>query len=65
MSRKDYKLIAQSIWRSGFIPDKNQVRQAAKYAMRLLIANDLIGSLKHDNPNFNPDKFLKACGLNQ
>jgi hypothetical protein len=63
MSKKDFKLIAESIWRSGVIKDKNKVRQSAKDEMRRLIAHDLIGSLKNDNPLFDENKFLTACGL--
>ena len=64
MTRKDYQLIAESIHRSGMIEDKNKIRQQGAENMRRLIACDLIGSLKHDNPNFNEDKFLQACGIN-
>lgn len=63
MTRKDYELIAQVIWRSGYIKDKNKIRQEAREQMRRLIVSDFIGSLKKDNPQFNPDKFLKACGM--
>lgn len=62
MNKKDYNLIAMSIWRSGYIKDKNEIRRKAKNNMRMLIANDLIGSL-NKNSNFNSMKFLKACGL--
>ena len=62
MTKKDYELIAMSIWRSGVITDNNKIRQNAKENMRRLIAHDLIGSLKH-NANFDEDKFLKACDL--
>ncbi len=65
MTKKDYELIASVIWRSGVIRDKNQLRQQAKEAMRSLIVSGLIGELKHDNPNFNENLFIKACGLNQ
>lgn len=63
MTKKDYELIAMSIWRSGFIIDKNKVRQQAKQDIRRLIMNDLIAGLKNDNPNFDADKFMKACGI--
>ena len=63
MSKKDYKIIAEAIWRSGYIKDSNKIRQEAKESMRRLIVNDLIGSLKQDNPRFDRDKFTEACGL--
>ena len=66
MSKKDYKIIAESIWRSGALLDrleKNKVKRKAKKDMQRLIANNLIGSLKNDNSDFNGDKFLRACGF--
>lgn len=63
MTKKDYVLIAQSIWRSGYVPDKNKVRQEAKESMRRLIAIDLASSLKHDNTRFDRAKFMEACGF--
>lgn len=63
MTKKDYELIAESIWRSGFIKDKNKIRQEAREKMRSLIAHDLAGSLSGDNQKFNKDTFLKACQL--
>lgn len=62
MTKKDYELIATSIWRAGFVKDKNQVRQQARESMRRLIITDLISSLQHDNPSFNKEKFLQICG---
>jgi len=66
MIKKDYEIIAESIWRSGALLDrleKNKVRREAKRDMQRLIVSGLIGSLKNDNSNFNEDKFLTACGL--
>ena len=65
MTKKDYKIIALSIWRSGYVKDKNAVRQQAKEAMRRLIAYDLTGSLANENPRFDKLKFLEACGVNE
>jgi len=65
MTKKDYELIAQSIWRSGYMKDKNKVRQEAKEAMRRLIANDLCGSLANENPRFDRTRFLEACGIEE
>ena len=30
MTKKDYELIAESIWRCGFIPDNNKIREKAR-----------------------------------
>ena len=65
MTIEDYKLIAQSIWRSGYIKDKNKVRQQAKEKMRHLIAVDIASSLKNENPRFDQSKFYKACGIDE
>lgn len=63
MTKKDFDLIAISIWRSGAIADKNKVRQEAREKMRHLIAVDLASSLKNENQNFDEKHFLNACGL--
>ena len=59
----NYELIAASIWRSGYVPDKNKVRQEAKEDMRQLIAIDLAANFKVIDPNFDEAKFMKDCGL--
>jgi hypothetical protein len=64
MTKKDYIIIARSIWRSGFIQDKNQVRQKAKEDMRRLIAIDLASEMAQDNPRFDRVKFMEACRVN-
>lgn len=63
MTRKDYELIAKEIWRAGYVKDGNQVRQQAKESMRKLIAIGLAVELEQDNPKFDQNKFLIACGL--
>ncbi len=63
MTKKDYKIIAEAIWRSGFIQDKNSIRQQAKEDMRRLITYDLASSLANENPRFDKTKFYKACGI--
>ena len=64
MTKKDYIIIAQSIWRSGYIKDNNKVRQEAKEKMRHLIATDLASEMINDNPRFDRARFLIACGFN-
>lgn len=63
MTTKEYELIAESIWRSGYIKDKNKVRQNAKEQMRRLISNDLAASFSNKDKNFNEDEFLKSCDI--
>ena len=63
MTKKDFDLIAMSIWRSGAIADKNKVRQEAREKMRRLIALDLASSLENENPNFDVYNFMNICGL--
>ncbi len=65
MKKKDYELIAESIWRSGYIKDKNKIRQEAREKMRRLIAVDLASNLKNKNIHFNELKFYKECGINK
>jgi hypothetical protein len=63
MTKKDYELIAQSVYRSGIIKDKNQVRQLAREKMRRLIASDLAGSLYGQDKRFKREQFLIDCGV--
>jgi hypothetical protein len=63
MTKKDYVLIAESIWRSGYIKDKNKVRQEAKEDIRRLIAIDLASNLQQENPKFDRKKFMDACNI--
>lgn len=63
MNQKEYELIARSIWRSGFIKDKNKIRQKAKEDMRRLIAIDLAASMAHEYKSFDREKFMEACRL--
>lgn len=61
MTNNDIEQVAKSIWRSGYIKDKNKVRQQAKEDMRRLIAGDFSANL--------PDKkqkevFMRMCGFN-
>lgn len=66
MTRKDYILIAKSIYRSKMVKEateKNKIKRQAMIDALHLVANDLAGSLYGDNPQFNRDKFLTACGF--
>jgi len=63
MMKKEFDLIALSIWWSGFIPDKNKIKQKAKEEMRKLIASDIIGTFRKYK-NFNEQDFIKQCNVN-
>jgi len=56
----NYKEIAESIWRSGYIKDKNKVRQEAREDMRRLIASDIAGTIKSKDAR---EDFLRECNL--
>jgi hypothetical protein len=62
MTKKEFELIAKVIWRSGFVKDKNKIRQWAKEDRSRLIASGIIGEFKQDK-NFDEEKFLKDAGL--
>ena len=62
-NQKLYELITESIWRSGFMEDKNKIRQDAKEQMRRRIAGDIAASLKNIDPNFDKDSFMANCRL--
>jgi hypothetical protein len=66
MTKKDYELIAGSVWRSvrsyEWI-EKNKVKREAKRNALHLVATDLSARLAHDNPKFDKDKFMTACGF--
>ena len=69
MSRKDYEMIAEAISQTREFYEKgipenymvSQVLQNASTCARL-IAN-LSNKMRIDNPRFDVDKFLKACGF--
>lgn len=66
MSKKDYELIAGAVKRTYQVTswlERNTVKKQAKYQVLQLVANDLAGSLGGDNPKFDQDKFLAACGF--
>lgn len=51
MTRKDYILIAAALARLADSADKASCAQALTYA------------LANDNPRFDRERFLKACGV--
>ena len=59
MSKKDYKLIALAFARFHFT---NTTGQPDKVKW---VAIELMEILKQDNPAFDRDKFLTACGFTE
>jgi hypothetical protein len=63
MTKKDYILIAKVLKEARKLPimiyetDKPQVNHDD------LLATLLVTELRKDNPKFNEEKFLTACGL--
>ena len=68
MTKKDYELIANTMMRShpqfgyliAYTPSKTRTR-LEQYTMTV---EDLAGALANDNPRFDRERFLKACGVN-
>ncbi len=61
MTRKHFEAIAAII-------NKNMTTESDYYfpkrgCLVTGVANDLVVYFKTQNPNFNEDKFLEACGL--
>ena len=59
MTKKDYILIARVFARFHFT---NTTGEPDKVKW---IINELVKILKNDNPNFDSQKFLKACGIGE
>ncbi len=65
MQRRHFELIAASLHRSHMAKGLtgNAKQRAAALGGVRLVAIDLASSLAHTNPNFDRDRFLKACGV--
>jgi len=57
MTRKDYELIAE------VFSDHNRRYGRRTAAVADELAEDMADALKEDNPRFDRERFLKACGL--
>ena len=57
MTKKDYILLADVIAKAKI----SEGVETTETALRLLTL-DLVERLQRDNPKFNRDKFLAACG---
>lgn len=66
MSKKDYQLIAAAIGRcymvQGIGKKSAHDRETGQRAVKL-VAIDLAASLAADNPSFDRDRFMQACGV--
>lgn len=59
MTRKDYELISKAIkLRTEAIPKHGGGMMLVKG-----VVDGIAEAMKMDNPNFNKEKFLAACGL--
>ena len=58
MTRKHYEILAAALMRSFSQATEESIRDALEE-----LACDLSGELEKDNPKFNTQRFLKACGV--
>jgi hypothetical protein len=61
MTKKDYELIARN-FRTTMATAK-RLKADASAGMILVLANSLAADLAIDNPRFNRETFLSACGI--
>ena len=64
MTRKDYELIAKAL-RNGFMaqPPSPMGSEVDIYFNYRLIVGSMANALERNNPRFNRDKFMEACGV--
>jgi hypothetical protein len=58
MTRKDYVMLAEVIKRNATSSTESSFIDFAR------MAEDLATELQNDNPRFDRDRFLTACGVN-
>lgn len=61
MTRKDYELIAKAL-KTQIEISRTYNEEDGEFAVTN-IAFDLVTDLAKDNPRFDRDRFLKACGV--
>lgn len=61
MSKKDYIKFAAMI--KERMPEAKQLIRPDSFIMLDEIARAMADIFQDDNPNFNRDRFLKACGI--
>lgn len=63
MTRKDYIAIARVISDAALIQCGTQSEVELQAGVRRRIAHELSDILAKDNPRFDRERFLKACGI--
>lgn len=63
MTRKDYVAIAKAISDGQFIDLRTNGEVAVSVLTRAKIARQLADAMSRDNPRFDRDRFLAACGV--
>lgn len=64
MTKKDYVLIA-SVFNKAmqYTADEPRAMEAVKATVEV-VADELADALEQDNPRFDRERFLTACGVN-
>jgi len=67
MTRKDYVMLAGIIKDCNLIPTLNKNKEEGLIQADILftVASQLAYKLEQDNPRFDRNKFLTACGLGE
>lgn len=66
MTRKDYVLLAEELKAAkGFVEHDHDSKEynQGKYDAWFLTVSQITGRLARENPHFDPERFLKACGV--
>lgn len=63
MTKKDYIAIAKVVKNARDIESSNRESETTKNAICDIIAYDLCKVMQSDNPNFDRNRFLLACGV--
>ena len=58
MTKKDYILLA-CVFKTNY----ELLSQAGHKTILWVVVKDICRELQHDNPRFDSDKFMKACGM--
>lgn len=61
MTRQHFALIAEVLRER----QASHEMGSASWATTDVIMHDFVVALRRTNPNFNPSRFLKACGVDQ
>lgn len=61
MTKKDYIKLAETLKKSSYVLEPGTSIQA--FSMFREVCNNLCETLTQDNPAFDRDRFLTACGF--